>query len=225
MDVLTQFLAENKHIHYAVPASPDFDALKTAFILNEIKTPAMIVRPRSADDVAGLVSVLIKSDLSFTIRSGGHDMFGRSQVENAITIDMREICHIHIDQESQTVRIGGGVISADLTRELQKHGLAVPHAVTPSVGYVGWATHGGYGLLSPKFGLGVDQIVGATVVDSQGLIREANEDMLTAIRGAGGALGVIVELKIKAHRLDQVSFLMHCGVESRFLQSPRCMEA
>jgi FAD/FMN-containing dehydrogenase len=60
-------------------------------------------------------------------------------------------------------------------------------------------------MLSSKYGLGVDQILGATVIDAQGVVREADETMLTAIRGAGGIVGVIAELKIRIYPLDQVS--------------------
>lgn len=204
MDELTQFLAENKHIRYATPESSDYAELKTIFAINETQNPAIVVRPHSAEDVAGLVSILTKTSLPFTVRSGGHDIFGRAQIENGITIDMRDISHINVEEESQTVRVGGGVITLDLMRELYKHSRVTPHGNTPSVGYVGWATHGGYGMLSAHYGLGADQIVGATVVDHRGSIREADSAMLTAIRGAGGALGVIVELKVKTYPLDEV---------------------
>ena len=37
-----------------------------------------------------------------------------------------------------------------------------------SVGYTGWATLGGYGPLILHYGLGVDQIIGAKIVNSLG---------------------------------------------------------
>lgn len=126
-------------------------------------------------------------------------MFGRTQVEDAVTIDIRGINHVEVNKSSHIARVGGGVITMNLLRELQKHEVTTPHPVTPSVGYTGWATHGGYGLLSSHYGLGVDQIVGARVVDAQGNIRDADEDMLTAIRGGGGAVALIYELIIKVY--------------------------
>ncbi|KAJ5893179.1 hypothetical protein N7504_009870 [Penicillium tannophilum] len=204
MDCLKEFLAENSHIRFASPESPDFADLCAVFVLNETRNPSMIVRPRSAEDVGALVSILTANDLSFTIRAGGHDMFGRCQVDGAVTIDMREFTYVHVDTESRTARVGGGVISINLIKELEKFKMVVPHPVTPTVGYVGWALHGGYGMLSSKYGLGVDQILGATVVDAEGVVREADETMLTAIRGAGGTVGVIAELKIRIYPLDQV---------------------
>ncbi|KAJ9303116.1 CAZyme family AA7 [Paecilomyces variotii] len=204
MDHLIQFLAQNPHIKYATPASSEFESLRLGYIFNETVIPAIIVRPRSAEDVSALVSLLASNELPFSIRVGGNDLFGRSQVHNAITIDLRDIAYIHVDDGARTARLGGGVLVADLVRELEYRGLVTPTGAIPSVGYVGWATHGGYGLLSAQYGLGADQILGARVVDCRGEIVDANEDMLMAIRGAGGLLGVIVEVTIKVYPLDKV---------------------
>jgi FAD/FMN-containing dehydrogenase len=76
--------------------------------------------------------------------------------------------------------------------------------VTPTVGFTGWAIHGGYGLLSTNYGLGSDQIVGARVVDGQGNIVDADETLLTAIRGGGGSVAVIYELVIKVYPSEKV---------------------
>ncbi|KAJ5128222.1 hypothetical protein N7448_001940 [Penicillium atrosanguineum] len=204
MEQLTKFLSENTHIHYATPQSPDYTELRPGFILNVREVPAMIVRPRSAEDIAGLISVLTANDLPFSVRGGGHDMYGRSQIHEGITIDMREISHVEVEVENLTARVGGGVISMSLLKALEVHGVTTPHSVTPTVGYTGWAIHGGYGLLSATCGMGVDQILGAKVIDARGSIRDADETMLTAIRGGGGAFGVIYELKIKVYALNQV---------------------
>jgi FAD/FMN-containing dehydrogenase len=72
------------------------------------------------------------------------------------------------------------------------------------VGYTGWATLGGYGPFSSLYGLGTDQIVGAKLVDAQGEIVDAKDDLLKGIRGGGGIFGVIVELTIKVYPLKEV---------------------
>lgn len=74
----------------------------------------------------------------------------------------------------------------------------------PSVGYVGWSTLGGYGSMTARYGLGVDQICGAKIVNAKGEIQDASDEMLVGIRGGGGTLGIIVELTIKVYPLDKV---------------------
>lgn len=75
-----------------------------------------------------------------------------------------------------------------------------------SVGYTGWATLGGYGPLTSHYGLGVDQIIGAKIVNARGEVQDANEELLVGIRGGGGSLGVIVELTIKIYPINKVRF-------------------
>ena len=73
------------------------------------------------------------------------------------------------------------------------------------MGYVGWATLGGYGPFSGMYGLGADQIEGARLVDARGELIDADEELLKGIRGGGGIFGVIVELTVKVYPLKEVS--------------------
>lgn len=52
--------------------------------------------------------------------------------------------------------------------------------------------------------MGVDQILGAKIVNAQGEIQTASEELLISIRGGGGSLGIITELTIKVYPLDKV---------------------
>lgn len=52
--------------------------------------------------------------------------------------------------------------------------------------------------------MGVDQILGAKVVNCEGRIVEADNRMLQVVRGGGGTLGVIVAMTIKVYPLDKV---------------------
>ncbi|KAJ5340086.1 FAD-binding domain-containing protein [Penicillium brevicompactum] len=203
MERLIDFLDQHPHIPYSTPSSSEFNTLRPGYVIDST-TPAIILRPRTADDVAGLISILKTNSLHFAIRVGGHDMFGRYQAESAVTIDLREIAYIHVDREARTARIGGGVIVSDLLSVLDQYGMVVPHPIISSVGFVGWATHGGYGLMSSEYGLGVDQILQAKVVGADATVCNANDEMLAVIRGGGGTLGVIVELTIKIYPLAQL---------------------
>lgn len=133
MDHLIQFLAQNPHIRYATPTSSDFESLRLSYVVNETVIPAIILRPRSAEDVAALVSLLASNELPFSIRVGGHDIFGRSQVHGAITIDLRDIAYIHVDNAACTARLG--VLVADLVKQLEYHGLVTitsPYIAKPT---------------------------------------------------------------------------------------------
>ena len=66
------------------------------------------------------------------------------------------------------------------------------------------AGSGGYGALEANYGLGLDQIVGATLANCDGKLVSADEEMLEAIRGGGGCIGVITDLTIKTYPLKGV---------------------
>lgn len=86
---------------------------------------------------------------------------------------------------------------------------------TGSVGYVGWSTLGGYGAFSSLYGPGLDQIVGAKLVDAKGELIEASEELLKGIRGAGPTFGVITELTIKVFPLKEVSLALKIPLLAR----------
>lgn len=73
------------------------------------------------------------------------------------------------------------------------------------MGLVRWSTYGGYRRLASYYGLGLDNILGAKVVNATGKVVVANKELLKCIRGAGGAFGVIVELTVRVYPLNRVS--------------------
>lgn len=219
---LKEFVSQHPHIRHATPESPDFSSLRASYFINDALNPLMIVRPQSADDVAGLLSVFASHSIPFTIRTGGHDIFSRSVANDSVTIDMRDIAYASVDKPSLTARVGGGTLVGELVQQLAKEGVATPTGLIDAIGYVGWATHGGIGVMGPNYGLGVDQIVGAKIVNGQGKIVDADDKLLTGIRGGGGAFGVIVELTIKVYplthvRMAQVSSGKLCNFQDAIL--------
>jgi FAD/FMN-containing dehydrogenase len=130
-------------------------------------------------------------------------------VDKALLIDLRAFTSVTVAPDRKSATVGGGILQQELGNELWKDGLATPTGAVPAVGYVGWAIYGGYGPFSAHWGLGVDQIIGATVVNAEGELVSADEDLLHGIRGAGGAFGVIVDLTIKVYPLTSVCSLIY----------------
>ena len=185
-------------------ASLEYKSKRKIYQLDNVATPHAIACPQNSEDVAALVRHSIEANIPITVRAGGHDLFGRSIVESALCIDMRAIDFVEIAQDKKSARIGGGIRFEKLAEDLSKEGLVCPFGTVPSVGYVGWASLGGYGALSGQYGLGLDQIIGAEVVDANAEIIQADEEMLKGIRGAGGNFGIVVGLWIRVYELKTV---------------------
>lgn len=202
---LEAFLQGHPTIKYIPPSSPEYATARKPFNGACLDNPLAVVQPQSPSDVAALVKHAKLNKLPFTIRVGGHNLEGRCVVQDALLIDLRALTMVTVASDRKSATVQGGILQNELANELWEYGLATPTGEIPSIGYVGWATYGGYGPFSSHWGLGVDQIIGATVVDPNGDIVKADEALLEGIRGAGGSCGVIIDLTIKVYPLASVS--------------------
>ncbi|GFF43959.1 6-hydroxy-D-nicotine oxidase [Aspergillus lentulus] len=201
LTALESFLQEHSTIIYIPPSSADYPSARKIWNSSRRDKPLAIVQPQSPSDVASLIRFTKSQSLPFTLRSGGHNLEGRSIVDGALLIDLRALNAVTIAPDRKSATVQGGILQGELANRLWAEGLATPTGTVPSVGYVGWATYGGYGPFSSHWGLGVDQILGATLINPDGEIIAADEALLQGIRGAGGLFGVIVDLTIKVYPL------------------------
>ncbi|KNA22660.1 hypothetical protein SOVF_031380 [Spinacia oleracea] len=117
---------------------------------------------------------------------------------------------IDVDIPSETAFIQAGATLGELYYKIaQKSNIhAFPAGVCFTVGAGGHFSGGGYGNMLRQYGLSIDNIIDAEVIDANGrlLNRESmGEDLFWAIRGGGGAsFGVILSWKIKLVRVPEI---------------------
>ncbi|KAF2317915.1 hypothetical protein GH714_041237 [Hevea brasiliensis] len=146
------------------------------------------------------------------IRSGGHDYDGLSYISSVpfIILDMFNLRSVSVDVEDESAWVESGATLGEvfywIAKKSRIHGY--PAGVCPTVGVGGHLSGGGYGNMMRKYGLSVDNILDAIIVDANGRVldREAmGEDLFWAIRGGGGAsFGVIVSWKIKLVHVPEI---------------------
>lgn len=202
---LKSFLGGHPEIKYIPRTSPDFSSVGAIFNRRYNSAPLAIVRPQTAEHVAALVSYCVANAVKFTIRSGGHSLTGQSKEQDALMIDMRDINYTRVNESRTSVAVGGGILQAKLIKDLSGQGLVTPTGSIKTVGYAGWGIYGGYGPLAGHYGLGLDNIIGAKIVNAKGQVVTADSELLRGIRGGGGTFGVIVELTAKVYPLKQAS--------------------
>lgn len=167
------------------------------------KRPALIARCHNAADVVEAIKLRRDLGLEIAVRGGGHNVAGRSTIDGGIMIDLSPMKKIQVDAERRTVRAQGGVTWGELNRETQLHCLAVTGGVVSTTGIAGLTLGGGLGWLMGKYGLTLDNLLSAELVDGEGnLLRaSANEepDLFWALRGGGGNFGVVTEFEFQLH--------------------------
>jgi FAD/FMN-containing dehydrogenase len=166
--------------------------------------PDIVIRARTAQDIANGVRYAAAEGLPLGVRSGGHSRWG--ELPGGLILDLHDLRDIEVDGD--LVRVGGGATWGEVAEALSAHGLAISSGDTASVGVGGLTLGGGVGWMVRLWGLALDQLVGAEVVTAAGdVVRasaEENPELFWAIRGGGGNFGVVTRFEFRAHRLPGV---------------------
>ncbi|CAJ1963022.1 unnamed protein product [Sphenostylis stenocarpa] len=193
------------------PTDPSFPTVLQNHVRNarfnnsQIRKPLLIVTPLQESHVQGAVICAKTANVILKIRSGGHDYEGISYVskEPFIILDMFNLRTITVDitNDVAVVQTGAtlGEIYYRIWEKSKVHGF--PAGVCPTVGVGGTISAGGYGNMLRKYGLSVDNVIDAQIVDVKGNLlnrKSMGEDLFWGIRGGGGAsFGVVLSFTIK----------------------------
>lgn len=167
------------------------------------RRPALITRCQTENDVQAAVRFAAAHRMLLSVRSGGHHIAGNAVAEGGLMLDLSGMCTIGIDAAKRTARVGPGALLADLDRESQAHGLATPLGINSTTGVAGLTLGGGFGWLTRRHGMTIDNLLSATVVTADGAARgvstTSEPDLFWALRGGGGNFGVVTAFEFKLH--------------------------
>jgi len=165
------------------------------------RRPAVIVQCVQADDVPPAISFARKNRLELSIRGGGHNIGGYALCDNGVTIDFSRMRKVRVDAEKRRAYVEPGATLADLDEATQAHGLAMPVGINSTTGIAGLTLGGGFGWLTRKYGMTIDNLVSVDVVTAEGkkIRASANEngDLFWAVRGGGGNFGVVTQFEFQ----------------------------
>lgn len=176
------------------------------------RAPALVVQPRSAEQVAAIVRFARRHDLLVSVRGGGHNIAGTAIAHGGTTIDMSLMRSVSVDASRQLAQAQPGCLLGDVDSATQAHGLATVLGFVSETGIAGLTLGGGWGYLTRRFGWTVDNLDEVEIVTADGEIRTANQgansDLFWAIRGGSGNFGVVTRF---GYRLHQVGPLVTAG--------------
>ncbi|OHE99041.1 hypothetical protein CORC01_05731 [Colletotrichum orchidophilum] len=171
----------------------------------------VVVNVFSEDDVQATIRYANEQSLPFLARSGGHGATDSlSLATNVVSIDLRGMNQVIIDESGETVTIGGGANVKEVVNTLWAAGKQTVTGICECVGMSAPILGGGHGWLQGQYGLASDQVMSAKVVLPDGEFATAsddeNSDLFWALRGAGHNFGIVTEWQYRIHDIKNTEW-------------------
>jgi len=186
-----------------VPGDASYDEVREIWNAMIDRTPAMIARCASPEDVVQAVKFARQNELLVSIRGGGHNIAGNAVCDDGLMIDLSLMKNVQVDLNARRATVDPGCILADFDAAAQAHGLATPLGINSTTGVAGLTLGGGFGWLSRKYGMTVDNLLSANVVLADGKQVRASEkenaDLFWGLRGGGGNFGIVTSFEFQLH--------------------------
>ncbi|MFF1572445.1 FAD-binding oxidoreductase [Leifsonia sp. NPDC058292] len=184
----------------AQPGDPEYETARRTAIATG--APTAVLRPADVADVQRAVTFSAGSGLPLAVRGGGHSFAGLGTVDAGIVIDLAALNAVDVGDDG-VVRVGGGATWGAVAAALAPRGLVLSSGDTASVGVGGLTLSGGIGWMVRRHGLALDSLLAVEVVTADGAVvpadRERHPDLFWAVRGGGGAFGVVTRFDFQAH--------------------------
>ncbi|WP_370593397.1 FAD-binding oxidoreductase [Synechococcus sp. BSF8S] len=144
-----------------------------------------------------------KHDLLVSIRRGGHNIAGNAVCDDVLMIDLSLMKNVRVDPSARRATVEAGRTLADFDADAQVHDLATPLGINSTTGVAGLTLGGGFGWLSRKYGMTVDNLLSVEVVTADGRRVHACEtehaDLFWGLRGCGGNFGIVTSFEFQIH--------------------------
>lgn len=196
-------LKDNLKGQLVLPDDLGYDEVREIWNAMIDRRPAVIMRCAEADDIPPAITFARENGLEISIRGAGHNIAGNAVCDNGMMIDLSTMTNVRVDTEKRRAHVQPGATLADFDKAVQAHGLATPVGINSTTGIAGLTLGGGFGWLTRKYGMTVDNLVSAEVITADGrkirASEDENADLFWAIRGGGGNFGVVTEFEFALH--------------------------
>jgi len=185
------------------PDSPGYDEARTIWNAMIDRRPAVIVQCAGTADVMRAVDFARRNELLVAVRGGSHNIAGNAVCDRGLMIDLSSMKSVRVNPQTRRAYVEPGATLGDFDHETQAFGLAAPLGINSTTGVAGLTLGGGFGWLSRKYGMSVDNLVSADVVTADARLVWASErentDLFWGIRGGGGNFGIVTCFEFQLH--------------------------
>jgi glycolate oxidase len=189
-------------------------------------TPALVVIPEDARQLAGVVKACAEHGVPFVARGSGTGLSGGAlpHADGVLVVTSRMRAIREVRREDQRAVVEPGVINLDVTRAATPHGYY--YAPDPSSQQVcsigGNVAENSGGAHCLKYGFTTNHVLGAELVTPQGELVEIGGaapdapgyDLLGTVVGSEGTLGVVTSATVRLVRLPEEVRTILVGFES-----------
>lgn len=186
-----------------LPDDAGYDEVRQIWNAMIDRKPALIARCTSTEDVIQAIQFGRTQNLLISIRGGGHNIAGNAVCDDGLMIDLSLMKDVQVDLNTRTASVGPGCTLGEFDQVVQAHGLATPLGINSTTGVAGLTLGGGFGWLSRKYGMTIDNLLSAEVITADGQQLNASEsenaDLFWGLRGGGGNFGIVTRFDFQLH--------------------------
>jgi FAD/FMN-containing dehydrogenase len=186
-----------------LPADPGYNEARKVWNAMIDRSPAVIVQCADPADVRHSISFARDNGLEISIRGAGHNIAGNAVCDDGVMIDFSKMRNVQVDAEKRRAHVEPGATLGDVDKATQAHRLATPLGINSTTGIAGLTLGGGFGWLTRKYGMTVDNLVSAEMVTAGGgqirVSDKENPELFWAIRGGGGNFGIVTRFEFKLY--------------------------
>ncbi|CUA78389.1 hypothetical protein RSOLAG22IIIB_13112 [Rhizoctonia solani] len=194
-------------------------AVYTGNLLYAGRRPGAVVMTDEAEKLGATVKFAQKYKFELTIKNGGHSYAGYCLNCGGILVFMNTGkfgpggVKVDLQSSPKTVTIPAGCLWSDVHDYFHRNRIdqMVIGGRCPTVGVSGFTLGGGVSPFSRRYGLGIDNIIKATIVTASGDCIEVSredtdpkkKDLFWALRGGGGGnFGILTSFTARIHDLS-----------------------
>ena len=164
------------------------------------RRPIAVLKPGSVRDISRMVRFAAQHGLRVAVRGHGHAVYGQTQVEGGIVVDMSTLTGVHVAHDRAIAYAGSswlGVLESTLQRGLAPS--VLPDYLGLSVG--GTLSIGGVSTTTHRHGAQVDLVRSLEVVTGEGNVVVCSEkrhrDLFHAALAGQGQCAIVTKAEIR----------------------------